>query len=117
MQKRQRLRDMALISLGEISASSVFFLFLWMENVVGIILVILGIGGCWYLFDRFQKVQIYLTATFRREKGFSIFLAVLLLILLPVFLREDPYLIHICLTAGIYVMLATGLNYQLGSTN
>ncbi len=108
---------MAVISLGEIFAFSVVVLFLWVENVVGIILVILGIGGCWYLFDRFQKVQIYLTATFRREKSFSIFLAVFLLILLPVFLREDPYLIHICLTAGIYVMLATGLNYQLGSTN
>jgi ABC-type branched-subunit amino acid transport system permease subunit len=44
-------------------------------------------------------------------------LAALFLLSLPVFLRDTPYLIHLCLLSGIYVMLATGLNYQLGSTN
>ncbi len=108
---------MAVVFLVELFAFSVFVLFLHLENILGIILVILGIGGCWYLFDRFKRVQSYLTAIFQREKRLSIFLAVLLLIALPVVLRNQPYLIHICLTAGIYVMLATGLNYQLGSTN
>ncbi len=117
MASHSRMMDILAISLAELFAFSLFVFFLFMENVVGIILVILGIGGCWYLFDRFQKVQIYLIGTFQRQKTFSIILAVLLLIALPVVLREHPYLIHVCLTAGIYVMLATGLNYQLGSTN
>lgn len=108
---------MGVVFLGELFAFSVFILFLRIENIVGIILVILGMGGGWYLFDRFDKLQTYLTTTFRKEKTFSTVLAILFLIALPVFLREDPYLIHICLTAGLYVMLATGLNYQLGSTN
>lgn len=117
MGRHHRILDMVLIFLGELFALSVFVLFLRMEDILGIILVILGIGGCWYLFDRFEKLQAYLTTTFQREKTFSMILAVLFLIALPVFLRDNPYLIHICLTAGIYVMLATGLNYQLGSTN
>jgi len=117
MGKNRRIVDMVIVFLGELFAVSVFVLFLRMEDIVGIILVILGIGGCWYLFNRFDKLQIYLTATFKREKTFSMVLALLFLISLPVILRHDPYLIHICLTAGLYVMLATGLNYQLGSTN
>jgi len=108
---------MGIVLLGELFAFSVFVVFLRIENIVGIILVILGIGGCWYLFDRFERLQTYLTTTFQREKTFSMILALLCLITLPVILKEHPYLIHICLTAGLYVMLATGLNYQLGSTN
>lgn len=108
---------MAIIFLVEIFAFSVFVLFLRMEDIVGVILTILGIGGCWYLFDRFEKLQTHLTTTFQREKTFSMILAIIFLITLPVLLRDNPYLIHICLTAGLYVMLATGLNYQLGSTN
>lgn len=117
MGRHHRIVDMVLIFLGELFAFSVFILFLRMEDILGIIFMILGIGGCWYLFDRFEKLQAYLTTTFQSEKTFYMILAVLFLIALPVFLRDNPYLIHICLTAGIYVMLATGLNYQLGSTN
>jgi branched-chain amino acid transport system permease protein len=112
-----RILDIALVLLLEFFAFSVFVLFLWMEDILGIILVILGAGGCWYGLNRFGKLQAYLSMTFQREKTFAMILALLVLITLPVFLRDNPYLIHICLTAGIYVMLATGLNYQLGSTN
>jgi len=105
MGRHHSIVDMVLIFLGELFAFSVFILFLRMEDILGIILVILGIGGCWYLFDRFEKLQAYLTTTFQREKTFSMILAVLFLIALPVFLRDNPYLIHICLTAGIYMNL------------
>ncbi len=115
--RHHRAVDVVMILLGELLAFSVFVLFLRMENTVGVILVILGVGACWYLFDRFERLQAYLSSTFQREKTLSVILAVLFLMAIPVLLRKNPYLIHICLTAGIYVMLATGLNYQLGSTN
>jgi len=117
MERHHRILDMLIVLAGELFAFSVFVLFLRIENIVGIMLVILGIGGCWYLFDRLERLQTFLTVSFQRERVFSIVLALLLLIMLPAVLREHPYLIHICLTAGLYVMLATGLNYQLGSTN
>ncbi|MBW2059126.1 MAG: branched-chain amino acid ABC transporter permease [Deltaproteobacteria bacterium] len=117
MKKYGRIQEAVLVLLAELFAFSVFVLFLRVEHVVGTIVVILAIGGCWYLFDRSERVQDYLTTAFRHQRGFSVIIAVVLLVALPVVLRDDPYLIHICLTAGIYVMLATGLNYQLGSTN
>ncbi len=117
MRRPPKVTDIIVVLLGELFAFSVFVLFLRMEDIVGIVLLILGIGGCWYLFDRSEKIPALLTAPFQREKTFSLILAVLLLITLPFLLRNYPYLIHICLTAGIYIMLATGLNYQLGSTN
>jgi branched-chain amino acid transport system permease protein len=117
MKRHNRALDMVQILLGELFAFSVFFVFLRIESIWGTILVILGIGGCWYLFDKLEKLQNYLTTLFQRERTFSAILALLLLISLPVFLKDDPYLMHICLLAGLYVMLATGLNYQLGSTN
>jgi branched-chain amino acid transport system permease protein len=117
MGQAPRIRDLVTVFLGELFVFSVFILFLRTEHIVGIILVILGIGGCWYLFDRFEKLQTFLTTTFQREKTFAAILAIVFLIIIPVILRDQPYLIHICLTAGIYIMLATGLNYQLGSTN
>jgi len=117
MRRRSRTVDRAVLLVAELFAFAVLILFLRMENIFGIILVIVGIGACWYLFDRFEKLQTRLTEAFQGEKTFSTILTLFLLFLLPFLLRDNPYLIHICLTAGIYVMLATGLNYQLGSTN
>jgi ABC-type branched-subunit amino acid transport system permease subunit len=42
---------------------------------------------------------------------------VFLLLLLPFAFHKSPYLIHICVMAGLYAILALGLNFQLGSTN
>jgi branched-chain amino acid transport system permease protein len=58
-----------------------------------------------------------MVSAFQQARGFAALLGLLFLMSIPFILRDAPYLIHLCLTAGIYIMLATGLNYQLGSTN
>lgn len=57
------------------------------------------------------------------RKGFSIYkipavlLGVLFILLLPIFLKERPYHIFILFNAGLFALLALGLNWQIGSTN
>jgi ABC-type branched-subunit amino acid transport system permease subunit len=41
----------------------------------------------------------------------------LMVLTLPFVFQASPYLIHICVMAGLYAILALGLNFQLGSTN
>jgi branched-chain amino acid transport system permease protein len=112
-----RILTIARIFLWEGLLFFAFIFFLKTESIVSTILFILGIGAVWYLYDRSETFQKYLSAKFSSEKGFAIFVGLLLFLCLPFFLRDTPYLIHLCIMAGIYVMLATGLNFQLGSIN
>ena len=117
MQQYNRTKAVGVLFFVEIFIIAGVILFLKTEGITGTLLFIIGIGGCWYIFDRFENLQNYLTTLFQGERRLAMTLGLVLLISLPFFLRDSPYLIHLCLTAGIYVMLATGLNYQLGSTN
>jgi branched-chain amino acid transport system permease protein len=116
-EKYNRTAMMGIIFLGELFIWVVFVLFLRTDSIIGTLGFMLAIGLCWYLYDKFQNLQNYITIQFSREKTFAMVMGLLFLVVTPLFLRDAPYLIHLCLTAGIYVMLATGLNFQLGSTN
>lgn len=105
------------VLLVEFFALAVFIVFLRIEGVLQTVLILVGIGACWYLYSRMGAFQDYVTKQFQREKAFATILTVVLLVAVPFFLKDFPYLIHLCFTAGIYIMLATGLNFQLGSTN
>jgi len=117
VKSHNRLAMMGAVFLIELVFMTAAILFLRTEGVVGTILFMAGIGVCWYLYDRFENLQKTITEPLLREKLFAMILGLVFLVFLPVFFRDTPYLIHLCLTAGIYVMLATGLNFQLGSTN
>jgi len=108
---------LAVVFSGEIFLFAVLVLFLRTDGAAATLFILLGIGLCWYFFNRSRHFQDYVQARFQQEKAFASVLAFAFLIALPFVLKDIPYLIHLCLTAGIYVMLATGLNYQLGSTN
>ena len=116
-EKYNRTATLGIIFLGELFIWVVFILFLRTDSIIGTLCFMLAIGLCWYLYDKFQNLQNYITIQFLREKTFAMVMGLLFLVITPLFLHDAPYLIHLCLTAGIYVMLATGLNFQLGSTN
>ena len=115
--KSNRPRALGIIVLCELIGLAAVILFLKTEGIAATLLFIFGIGLCWYIFDKFERLQNALSGVFNQERIFAMGLGLALLISLPFFLHDAPYLIHLCLTAGIYIMLATGLNYQLGSTN
>ncbi len=83
-------------------------------NIVGLILVFILVG---ILFQRWKKVNEALTNLFKEMKILSGVILILLLLSLPFIFQKSPYLIHVCVMAGLYAILALGLNFQLGSTN
>ena len=113
----RRGQSRVLVILGELFAFLSLILFLRTEGAVATLLILLGLGACWVVYNRALRLQDRIASAFREEKVFATLLGLLLLLSIPFMLRDAPYLIHLCLTAGIYIMLATGLNYQLGSTN
>ena len=117
MNEYSRATGMVTVFLVELFVLGVFILFLRAEGAVATILILVGIGACWYLYSKLIRIQSYIVTQFQREKTFAAILVLLSLVGIPLMLKGAPYLIHLCLTAGIYVMLATGLNFQLGSTN
>lgn len=117
MSRINRTGALTVVFSGELLLFAVLILFLRIEGAVATLSILLGIAFCWYLYNRSRNLQDYVQARFQQEKTFAFVLALALLIAVPFALKDVPYLIHLCLTAGIYVMLATGLNYQLGSTN
>lgn len=106
-----------LVFLGEAFAFFSLILFLRVQGALATLLILLGLGVCWVVYNRFTAFQDLMASAFQEAKGFAGLLGLLFLVSIPFLLRDAPYLIHLCLTAGIYIMLATGLNYQLGSTN
>lgn len=112
-----RLATLGIVFGSEFLVYLTFLLFLRVDRVFTTLGTLLGIAICWYLYDRFEDIQGFVSKCYMREKPFAAVLGFLFLVVTPFFLRNNPYLIHLCLMAGIYVMLATGLNFQLGSTN
>ncbi|RPJ04653.1 MAG: branched-chain amino acid ABC transporter permease, partial [Deltaproteobacteria bacterium] len=83
-------------------------------KVVAFLLFFIGIG---VLFKFWKTGNDALAELFGEMKILAGIGFVLLLLTLPFALRGNPYLIHICVMAGLYAILALGLNFQLGSTN
>lgn len=54
---------------------------------------------------------------FARQGPWALALMVAILAVIPVFLRADPYLIHILLLAALNAILALGLDLQVGGAN
>jgi len=85
---------------------------LW--KVIALILAI--IAGSAYL-SRKERVSQHLSRLFREMKVVSLCGFVVMVAFDSFVFRSSAYLIHICLMAGLYSILALGLNFQLGSTN
>jgi len=77
-----------------------------------IFFILLGI-----LFKKWESLNQALVGLFREMKGLAIVVFILMILMVPFVFQRSPYLIHICVMAGLYAILALGLNFQLGSTN
>ena len=85
--------------LGKTIAFIIFFIFL-------------GI-----LFKKWEGLNDAVARLFKEMKILAIGVFILMVLTLPFVFQASPYLIHICVMAGLYAILALGLNFQLGSTN
>ena len=77
-----------------------------------IFFILLGI-----LFKKWEKLNQAIVGLFKEKKTLAIGVFVFMILFLPFVFQKSPYLIHIFVMAGLYAILALGLNFQLGSTN
>jgi len=68
------------------------------------------------MFRRHKKIYASIVESFSQNNIFSILFITLLLLTVPFLFRENSYLLHICIMCGLYLIMALGLNIQLGST-
>jgi branched-chain amino acid transport system permease protein len=80
-------------------------------------LACLAIGaGLVLTYSKLPKFRDLITESLNGDK--KLFLAIILLsaLVIPLTLRTQPYVIHILIIAQIFIILALGLNFQVGST-
>jgi branched-chain amino acid transport system permease protein len=83
-------------------------------KVIAFLLFFIGLG---VMFKKWEKARLTLTGLFKELKIVAGAGFVAMLLTLPFIFQSSPYLIHICVMAGLFAILALGLNFQLGSTN
>jgi branched-chain amino acid transport system permease protein len=67
------------------------------------------------VFLKHKKTNIFVSQAFIRNSKFTKTFSIVLLGILPFLLRENPYLIHICILVGLYMIMALGYNLYVGS--
>jgi len=91
--------------------------FLVVEETYTILVTLMVILFLGYFVRRVESLRRWLQSLVEAHKKLAIGWILFLLILLPILLGSNPYVIHIVFSAGLYAILALGLNFQLGSTN
>lgn len=65
-------------------------------------------------YQRMITVPRWISAAFRENARLTAVILIVLVVLYPILLRGDPYLIHIAALSAIFVVMALGLNITLG---
>jgi len=100
----------------EIIIFYMFINFLFLERInYRLFLFILPII-VFFVLQRYNKIINFLKESYSQYNTFSIIFMILLLISIPFLFIDNVYLLHICIMSGLYLIMALGLNIQLGST-
>jgi branched-chain amino acid transport system permease protein len=93
------------------------YLFLILEKTYSILGILGGFIFLSILISKVERLNTFLRQSFSRHRLPAILYGMAFVIALPVLLRSYPYQIFILFNAGLFALLALGLNWQIGSTN
>jgi ABC-type branched-subunit amino acid transport system permease subunit len=85
------------------------------ENVIVIGVCLVIALALLFANSRIAGFRIMLAGALLRDSKILTWIAILIAIIVPLTLRSQPYIIHILVIAGISIILALGLNFQVGS--
>ncbi len=114
---RQNIASILLVLGLESAGFAVAVVFLVAEGIVPILAVILGTLLASVVLGRMERLNIALHCLFARHRRIAIAWGALFLLGLPFILHGNPYAVHMLFLAGLFVALAIGLDFQVGSTN
>lgn len=93
------------------------FLFLILEENLSILSVLGAILALSIVLSKIEVLKTILTESLSIYKIPAIVYGILFILVLPILLKNHPYQIFILFNAGLFALLALGLNWQIGSTN
>jgi branched-chain amino acid transport system permease protein len=114
---KARFGDIFLLLLLESLFFGVVLVFLIAEGIIPILAVILGTILASFFIVKYAFINTFLQNLFNRHKVIALSWGLLFVLALPFLLHKNPYLIHILFMAGLYVILAIGLDFQVGATH
>jgi len=86
------------------------------DNLV-VILACLAVGaGIFIAYSKVPKLKDILRQAMQKDRVILLLTGLVVAIAIPLTLRGQPYIIHIFVIAEIFIILALGLNFQVGST-
>ena len=103
--------------VSELLAMGLFFGFMMTESTVKLTVLVVLLALGLYGYRRFERLALNLSQALTRYKLSNFVLLVLFVFSLPFFFSKSPYLIHICIMSCLYIIMAIGLNFCLGSAN
>lgn len=107
-----------LLLLGlETIGFAVVVVFLVAEGLVAIMAVLLGAILASVALSRTKRLKEKLLGLIEAHRAIAIAWGALFVLALPFILRNNPYAVHMLFLAGLFVALAIGLDFQVGSTN
>lgn len=117
MIRGNRIGMAVLLIAVEIAFFALFCAFMLTHEVgkiIGFLLFFIVFG---IVFKKWEKARQALNGLLRERRVLAGIVFGFLLLLIPFIFRGSAYLVHICVMAGLYAILALGLNFKLGSTN
>jgi len=96
---------------------AIVYFFLILEKAYSILGILVGIILLSILINKIETLNLFLKKCFSEYKKLAILYGIIFIVALPILLKNHPYQIFIIFNAGLFALLALGLNWQIGSTN
>jgi branched-chain amino acid transport system permease protein len=115
--KGKEIFNIFLLMIIETLFFALVYLFLVLErtySILGILALIILLS---ILINKIDQLNSFLRRSFSKYKKPAILYGAIFVVGLPLLLRNYPYQIFIIFNAGLFALLALGLNWQIGSTN
>lgn len=103
-----------LILIGFEITVFIFFIFLMKTDSIFLLVALCGVGL--YAFRKAVTLREIILQTYSARRWLGHLIFIICIIFTPIILK-DAYLIHLCIMAAIYSIIAMGLNFTLGSAN
>lgn len=110
----ERLRDRLLLAAVLLGFYALFLVGLVISNARWLVGYLVVVTAGFIALGRFGDVRAWLERRLAQEKTFAFVLLALMLVAYPIIFVGDAYLIHVATLAGIFVIMALGLNITLG---
>lgn len=91
--------------------------FLAAEKIIPILAMILGAVVLSFVMVKNKRLNAFLQDLFNHYKKAAVAWGLIFIFALPFILHDSPYLIHLLFLAGLFAVLAIGLDFQVGSTH